>query len=98
MISKIRRIATVAAATAAIAGAGAGIASATPTVAEPVHATVVQPAHTWWGDSYCGWNNNFNWHYYNFCDRYVWHGSHHHDWENYRDHNRGFDFDWFRGR
>ncbi|WP_067884607.1 hypothetical protein [Nocardia vaccinii] len=90
MISKIRRIATIAATTAVLAGAGAGIASATPTVAEP--------AHTWWGDSYCAWNGQFNWHYYNFCDRYVWHGSHDRDWRNFRDHNHGYDFDWFRGR
>ncbi|WP_216896492.1 hypothetical protein [Nocardia alni] len=90
MKNSFRRIATAVAAVAVLTGTGAGIASASPTANEP--------AKTWWGDSYCTWGSNFNWHYYNFCDRYQWHGSHHNDWQNFHNHNSGYDFDWFRGR
>jgi hypothetical protein len=89
MISSIRRIATVVAAVAVVAGTGAGIASATPS------ATV--PLHTGWELS-CLFGQNFDWHYYNYCDRHYWHGSHHSDWDDHHNHNWDYNYDWFRDR
>ncbi len=89
MISKIRRIATVAAATAVLAGAGAGIASATP----ETHI----PARTGW-EWLCVFDQGFDWHYYNFCDRDYWHGRHHEDWNRFHRDHWNYDHNWFPHR
>jgi hypothetical protein len=71
MISSIRRIATVVAAVAVVAGTGAGIASATPS------ATV--PLHTGWELS-CLFGQNFDWHYYNWDDHHNHNWDYNYDW------------------
>ncbi|NUS43013.1 MAG: hypothetical protein HOQ24_04910 [Mycobacteriaceae bacterium] len=91
MISTIRRTASVLAAFALVGGAGAGIATAAPATTGPHAASI--GVRTWF-DPACQWHNGFNWHYYSYCDRSYWHGSHHRDWESFDRRHRGYDYHW----
>lgn len=99
MITSIRRAAFAVAAVAALAGGGVGIASAGIAMAAPAtaqaHTEVATPAHTGW-PLFCLFDQNFDWHYYNWCDFNYWHGSHFGDWRNHHDHNRDYDYNWRR--
>jgi hypothetical protein len=93
MINTFRRIGITLAALTAIGGAGVGIAgAATPVAAVPAH-TVVQPGEHTWFDPFCEWRDDFDWHYYNYCDSNFWHGSHFHDWEWFDRQHHGWDYD-----